>query len=169
MAYRNKTYVCFDGDEDMKYYRTLQMWSENDSIDFDFYDAHDLNTSSDDSKEESIKKQLKERLKNTSGFIVLIGEKTKNLYKFVRWEMEQALSLDIPIIAVNINGKRQRDLERCPPIIKEQLAVHVSFNSAIIKYALDNWPSDHKKYKKEDKIQPYHYVDKVYKKLGLDE
>jgi len=32
MAYRNKTYIAFDGDSDMSYYRTLQMWKSNDNI-----------------------------------------------------------------------------------------------------------------------------------------
>ena len=38
MTYKNKTYIAFDGDTDIEYYRTLQMWKENKNIDFDFYD-----------------------------------------------------------------------------------------------------------------------------------
>ena len=29
LAYRNKTYVCFDGDTDMSYYRLMQAWHQN--------------------------------------------------------------------------------------------------------------------------------------------
>lgn len=58
MAYRNKTYIAFDGDTDMIYYRTLQMWKSNANINFEFYDAHDLNTARDTSLTESIKNQL---------------------------------------------------------------------------------------------------------------
>ena len=76
---------------------------------------------------------------NTKVFIVLIGQSTQYLYKFVRWEMEQALRLDIPIIAVNLNGKRQKDDNRCPPIIRDELAIHISFNARIVQYALANW------------------------------
>ena len=36
MAYRNKTYVAFDGDTDIKYYRTMQMWKQNDNTDFNW-------------------------------------------------------------------------------------------------------------------------------------
>ena len=46
------------------------------------------------------------RLKNTKIFVLLVGEKTKYLYKYVKWEIEQALSLNLPIIVVNLNGKR---------------------------------------------------------------
>ena len=104
MAYRNKTYVCFDGDSDIHYYRLMQAWHQSDHTQFNLYNAHDLNRARDSSLETSIKRQLRERLHNTNVFVVLIGEKTRYLYKFVRWEMEQALSLDLPIIGVNLNG-----------------------------------------------------------------
>lgn len=58
MPYRNKTFVSFDGDTDIHYYRLMQAWKQSDGIDFNFYDAHDLNTARDSSREESIKAQL---------------------------------------------------------------------------------------------------------------
>ena len=58
MAYRNKTYVAFDGDEDIHYYRLMQAWKQSDNTDFCFYDAHDLNNARDTSQEESIKNNL---------------------------------------------------------------------------------------------------------------
>lgn len=167
MAYRNKTYVCFDGDTDMHYYRLMCAWKQHEGINFNFYNAHDLNSARDSSQEESIKRQLRERLKNSAVLIVLVGENTKNLYKFVRWEMEQALSLDLPIIAVNLNNKRQRDLDRCPPIIRDELAIHVSFNAAIMQHALENWPTRHAEVRKQGKKDSYHYTEETYKKLGL--
>ncbi|NBS70289.1 molecular chaperone Tir, partial [bacterium] len=42
MPYRNKTYVCFDGDNDIRYYRLMQAWRDNERFDFNFYNAHDL-------------------------------------------------------------------------------------------------------------------------------
>ena len=44
MSYKNKTYVAFDGDNDMKYYRLMTAWIEHDHIEFDFLNAHDLNS-----------------------------------------------------------------------------------------------------------------------------
>jgi len=85
MAYRNKTYVCFDGHEDMHYYRLMQAWTQNDGIKFNFFNAHDLNSARDTSLPESIKSQLRERLNNSKVLVVLVGEKTKNLHRFVRW------------------------------------------------------------------------------------
>lgn len=166
MAYRNKTYICFDGDTDMKHYRLMTAWAENENFTFDFHNAHDLNTARDSSQEESIKKQLRERFANSKLFIVLIGEKTKLLTKFVKWEMEVALKLDLPIIGVNLNGSRSRD-ERCPPAIRDELAIYVPFGAKIVEHAMTNWPNSHAKYRKEGKTGPYHYTEKTYKDLGL--
>ena len=83
MSYRNKTYVAFDGDTDMWAYRLMTAWKSNTNMDFNFYNAHDLNTARDSSTEESIKSQLRERMANAKQMILLVGENTKNLRKFV--------------------------------------------------------------------------------------
>lgn len=167
MGYRNKTYICFDADNDIHYYRLMQAWKQNDNTDFNFFDAHDLNNLLPTSSEDTIKRKLRERLNNAKMFIVLIGEQTRYLYRFVRWEMEIALKLNIPIIAVNLNGKRRLDSARCPPIIREELAIHISFNAAIVQYALENWGKSHKEHQNEDESGPYYYKENVYKELGL--
>jgi hypothetical protein len=42
MAYRNKTYVIFDADNDMWAYGYMKGWKSNENLDFNFHDAHDL-------------------------------------------------------------------------------------------------------------------------------
>lgn len=167
MAYRNKTYVCFDGDNDMHYYRLMLAWKQNDNTPFNFYNAHDLNRAYDTSQETSIKRQLRERLRNSKVLVVLIGERTRYLYKFVRWEMEQALDLRMPIIGVNLNGLRQQDPGRCPPIIRDELAVYVSFNARIVQYALEDWPQSHALLSLQGRTGPFYYTQAVYRQLGL--
>lgn len=167
MPYRNKTYVCFDGDTDIHYYYLMKAWKQNDGMSFNFFDAHDLNTARDTSLTESIRRQLRERLKNSKVLVVLIGEKTRYLYRFVRWEMEQALDLDLPIVGVNLNGFRQQDPSRCPPVIRGELAVHVSFNAAILQYALENWPATHFSFMQQNRSGPHYYPPEIYNGLGL--
>lgn len=167
MPYRNKTFVSFDGDTDMAYYRLMQAWKQNDGIDFNFYNAHDLNAARDSSQEASIKAQLAERMRNSKVFILLVGERTRYLTKFVRWEIDQAISRALPIIVVNLNGKRSMDDERCPTLAKETLAVHISFNAAIMQHALDNWPNSHETYKRAGESGPYYYKEEIYKRQGL--
>lgn len=166
MAYRNKTYICFDGDTDMKYYRLMQAWSANQRFSFDFYNAHDLNSARDTSEVESIKRQLRVRFANSKLLVVLIGENTARLTRFVKWEMEVALRLDLPIIGVNLNGSRKRDA-LCPPTIRDELAVYVPFGMKIVEHAMANWPASHAKYKSEGKTDYYHYTDATYMSLGL--
>lgn len=168
MSYRNKTYVAFDGDNDIHYYRLMLAWKQKDGMAFSFYNAHDLNSSYDSSMEQSIKNQLRERILNSKIFVLLVGERTRYLTKFVLWEIEQALSLKLPIICVNLNGLREMDNDRCPPTLKDKLAVHISFNAAIMQNALENWPNSHDAYKNSsDKISPYFYKKEVYDRLGL--
>jgi hypothetical protein len=168
MAYRNKTYICFDGDTDMSYYRLMTAWHANPKFSFEFQNAHDLNTARDSSQEESVKRQLRERFANSRDFIVLIGEKTKLLRKFVAWEMEVAVKLGLPIIGVNLNGSRERD-DRCPAAIQDQLAIYVPFGAKIVEHALENWPASHAKYKAEGKTGAYHYKESVYANLDSNQ
>ena len=167
MAYTNKTYVAFDADSDIRYYRLMQAWKQNDNTNFNFYDAHDLTNIMPWSTEESIKASLRERLKSTKIFVLLVGERTKYHHKFVRWEIEQAINRNLPIIVVNLNGKRFKDDDLCPAILDNQLAVHVSFNQKILERALTEWEVLHNGYKKEGKTGSYKYSPEVYKKLGL--
>lgn len=166
MAYRNKTYIAFDGDNDMRYYRLMTAWSAHDGFDFDIYNAHDLNTARDSSQEASIKRQLRERFANSKLFMILIGENTRYLHKFVKWEIETAIGLNLPLIGININGSRDRD-DRCPSALKEALAVYVPFNEKIITYAMKNWPADDASRRKMGESGPFIYNDSVYKSLGL--
>jgi hypothetical protein len=137
VAYRNKTYICFDGDNDIHYYRLMTAWHANERFSFEFQNAHDLNSARDSSQEESIKRQLRERFANSKELVVLIGDKTRYLTKFVKWEMEVALRLGLPIVGVNLNGSRERDA-LCPPTIRDELSVYVPFGPKIVEYALAN-------------------------------
>jgi len=167
MGYRNKTYIAFDADNDIHYYRLMQAWKQSDNITFNFYNAHDLNNLMIESSEETIKRKLRERLNNTKVFVLLVGEQTRFLYKFVRWEIEQALKLNLPIICVNLNGKRSIDFDSCPPILRNELALHISYNAKIIEKALTDWEIIHYEYKNQNKTGDFYYNDGVYKNLGL--
>ena len=107
-----KVYVCFDSDNDFPYFRMMQTWNLNDNIDFIF--GQDLRNPRVESSEKEIKDKFKKEIQSAEAFVVLIGESTRYLRKFVYWEMEQALELEKPIIGVNLNGLRSIDVERCP-------------------------------------------------------
>ncbi len=131
-----------------------------------FYDAHDVRPLTDRASEETVRKALRERLANAKQTIVLVGENTKNLYRFVRWEIEISQKRDLPIIVVNLNGSRKLDANRCPAILRDWLAAHVEFKAKIIQHALDNFPDEYTRLRVSTS-GPRYYADEVYRKLGL--
>jgi hypothetical protein len=151
MAYRNKVYVCFDADEDIRYYRIMQAWKEHEHIGFTFHNAHDL-FQIRVFNEANIKRNLRERMKNTKLLIVLVGQKTRYLYKYVRWEIELALEYDIPIIAVNLNKRNRMDKDFCPPLLRDKPVVHVPFKKDCILYAMKYWGDHYKTAKTKGQI-----------------
>lgn len=166
MAYRNKVYVAFDGDRDIRYYNLFNAWNNNENFDFKFYNAHDLASSRDSSKEESIKHSLRERFYNSKLFILLIGDHTKLLTKFVKWEIETAIRLELPIICVNLNNSKTRD-ELKPHSLDGYPCIFIPYQEKIISYAMKNWPEEFKKHKFNGENADFHYKDNVYKSLGI--
>jgi hypothetical protein len=167
VSYRNKTYVIFDGDNDMWAYAFMKGWKSNENMDFNFYDAHDIRPLTDRASEDTVKRALRERFSNAKQVVVLVGENTRNLYRFVRWEIEIAEQLNLPIIVVNLNDKREMDSARCPPILRQWTAVHVAFKAKIIQLALDRYPEEYSSINASEQGQPRCYSDSVYTQLGL--
>lgn len=134
-------YTIFDGDKDKWAYAHMKGWAALPNVPFTFENAHDLDSMTARAQgEEYVKRNLRARMQQSTVVIVLVGDSTKNLYKFVRWELDLALELDLPIIAVNLNGSRVQD-DLCPPIIRDKCVVHVPFKLKPIKHALDHWPA----------------------------
>ena len=174
MAYRNKTFVSF-ASEDIHFYRLMCAWKENEKIDFDFHNAHDLNVARDSSQAETINRRLRERLVNTKQVIMLIGDVTRrkaaNPNTFVYYEARTILKLGLPIVFANVNRSRVAETGRIPEVLLEQYTMSTSFGPTILRYALDNFPEDFfaNLVRPEDKRKkgPYQYNQSVYDKLGL--
>lgn len=172
MAYRNKTYVAF-ASEDIHCYRLMEAWRDNENIDFNFFDAHDINTALDTSQPETIRRRLRERLANTKQAVVLISETTKpkaaRSSSFLYYEIEVIYKLGLPVVFANLNGERKVQTNRLPAKLLEPYTISVSFQPAIIKYALDDYvPEFNDNLKAIDpKSGPYHYKKRVYTDLGL--
>lgn len=166
MSYRDTTYIIFDGDKDRWAYARMRGWKALENIDFDFRDAHDLKRIRDTSLPDTVRRTLRQRFSTARQAIVLIGDETKHHHRFVRWEMEVALGLDLPIIAVNLNNMGEMDEDLCPPILRREFVVHIPFKLKIIKYALDDFPSFYHR-RDPDEKGPLVYPDSLYRQLGL--
>jgi hypothetical protein len=143
----------------------MTAWKENDKFEFDFHNAHEINNLRDGSSEITIKNKLRERLKNSKVLIVLVGANTKNLFKYVRWEIEWAVEYNIPIIVVNLDNKKKINTALCPPILRNMLAIHIPFGHKVIDHALNNWPNSYMLHQKADDTGPHHYNQSLYDRL----
>lgn len=169
MSYKNKTYIAF-ASEDIHLYRLMEAWRENEKIDFDFYDAHDLYISRDSSKPETIKRNLRERLKNAKQ-IVLIGSsdakrKGGDGRSFLAHEIDVIKEFNLPIVIANKDGDRNIDRNFIPdPLLQANYyTVSVSLQPKIIKYALDNYA---KLYNNSAKKGSHYYPSDIYEQIGL--
>ena len=156
--------------EDIHCYRLMEAWRENEHIDFDFYDAHDLYVSRDTSRPETIKRNLRERMKNAKQ-IVLLGSavgrrKGSDGRSFLAHEVDVAIEFDLPVVVANLDGDRTVDRLVIPqPFLDEDYyTVSVSFQPAIIKHALDKYAPV---FATSGKSGPHYYKPDVYKSLGL--
>lgn len=170
MSYSDTTYIIFDGDSDKWAYGRMKGWKALENIDFHFEDAHDEYSLTNAAENEAyIKGKLRKRFSTAKQVIVLIGEKTKNLYKYVRWEIEIAQELKLPIIAVNLNGSRIQQDSTCPPILRNTYVVFVPFKMKIIKYALDYFPSFFSKRQSDTTNGGLTYPNSVYETLDIND
>ncbi|MEB0009845.1 molecular chaperone Tir [Pseudomonas sp. RTB3] len=169
MSYRNKTYVAF-ASEDIHLYRLMEAWRENNKIDFDFFDAHDLFKSRDTSQRETIKRNLRERMKNAKQ-VVLIGSpdakrKGGDDYSFLAHEIELIIEFDLPVVVANKGGSRliEKKFIPTPFLDADYYTISVSLQPAIIQFALDKYVEV---FKNKTNKGPHYYMDKVYKNLGV--
>lgn len=169
MSYRNKTYVAF-ASEDIHYYRLMEAWRDNEHIDFDFFDAHDLYRARDTSQPETIKRNLRERMKNAKQ-IVFLGSATgrkkgSDGNSFLAHEVKVAIEFELPIVVASLDGKRTVDRGVIPqPLLdSDYYTVSVSFQAAIIKFALDNYAPN---FSGSSQSGPHYYKSDIYQRLGL--
>jgi hypothetical protein len=159
-------YVVFDGDNDKWAYAYMKGWKENKNIDFSYQDAHDLdNMTSRAQDEQYVKSNMRERMKKSTAVIVLVGEKTKYLYKYVKWELELALALELglPIIAANLNQTNGQDNDLCPAILRGKAnVVHIPYKLAAIKRGMSDFPRFFHGLSKEQKVATAHYYWKDF-------
>lgn len=171
MAYRNKTYVAF-ASEDIKSYYLMLAWKSNQNIDFDFFDAHDMNIALDTSKPETIKARLRERLRNTKQAIVLASGKAKQKAadkdSFLAYEISVLLELKVPIVISNLDGNRGLVSAATPTALltKQQTLMFTSFQPKIIRYALDDFVDKFNRGEYQEP-QTLRYKDSKYTELGL--
>lgn len=168
---RSSTYVVFDGDNDGWAYQYIVGWGKNKNLDFVFKNSHDIDTMTSQAQDEAyVKRNLKARMAGSTEVMLLIGEKTKHLYRYVRWELDLALEHGLPIIAVNLNKMRTVDDDRLPPILRGECVLHIAYRYRAIKHALNIWPAMFRGLNATERAKGARiFTATTYSDLGLDE
>lgn len=172
MGYRNGVYAAFDGqgtanptESDIRYFRLVKMWAEEKEANFKYIDSHDKTRAvRDSSKQETLKRVLKERLSKSKVMLLILSHETNYSRGFLNYEIEQALDVyRLPLIIVypgisdnSINNQWSILKKRWPKALKERLdstsrddlsCLHIHFTKELIKRALGHMTIHDKKYK----------------------
>lgn len=149
MTYRTRTYIAADFDHDKDAVDQLYKWNDSKYWSLSFSDAHDLQTSSDNSLYCSIKASLKYRMDGSKTFALIVGEHTNKITKggcqncgsynsytyacarghsvdyrsYIRYECEKAMEAGIKIIVLYKSTKV--DKSKCPEVIRN-IGTHIA-------------------------------------------
>ncbi|MBL6936099.1 MAG: hypothetical protein ISR48_11875 [Alphaproteobacteria bacterium] len=163
MADKTGTYVSFfvegiadSSQSDMEYYSQLLEWYQNQRQEFHLIGGHDKVAAGFDSAlRDKLNVRMIENLNQSKNLLLLLGERTKLDTDWVPVEIAYAVdTCQIPIIAAytQIEGRitNPEDLEQWwPPAFKQRFddntvkAIHVPFQEAPVKYALDLYSNLH--------------------------
>ena len=108
MSYRNGTYIAFHAQgstdptaSDIRYYRMMKAWHENENIDFKFINSHEKAAAvRDSSTRATLARSLRLRLDNSKNLVLIVGPTTWKDTDWVPYEIQYAIdTCGIPIIA----------------------------------------------------------------------
>lgn len=155
MAYRNGTYVAFDGKattdptkSDIRYYGILQTWNKSKSFDFEFSDSHKKTHSVQDSSSiDTLKRILLERMKDSKNMLIILSEDTSWDRGLLNYEIEKAVDYyKIPLIIAYTGFNsivKPRELEsRWPKALAKRISnntakcIHIPFKQSPITSAV---------------------------------
>lgn len=107
MAYRNGTYIAFDGNDttdptksDMKYYGLLQAWNKSKDYTLTFSDSHKKTYQvKDSSTVKTLQNRLLERMRSSKNMLIIISKDTSWDRGMLNYEIEKAVDYyEIPLI-----------------------------------------------------------------------
>lgn len=155
MAYRNGTYVAFDGlgqtdptKSDFRYYATIQAWASNQH--FEYVNSHDKTYAvKDSSLKETLKTRIRERLAASKNVVVILSSDTRKSGSMLSYEIEKAVDLyKLPLICVYTGYNKIMDpsalRSRWPNELETRIddgtarALHIPFKKGALLDALEH-------------------------------
>lgn len=183
MAYRNGTYVAFDGNGttdptkgDMKYYGLLQSWNASNKFELMFSDSHKKTYQvKDTSLKSTLQSRLLERMRNSKNMLLIISDDTNWDRGMLNFEIEKAVDYyEIPIIVaytgysaiINPGSLAHKWPKALNERIMDQTAkcIHIPFKQKSISAAVSQFSIHNKN---DELTQSLHYyTEETYKSWG---
>lgn len=166
---RTFTYLAGDWDSDGDAVDKLKQWNESSHWGLSFKDVHDLTSSNDTSLNCTIKESLRERMRISKTFVLIVGNHTRSLtsgscgrccyheYRYtlgryvckkgytydsrgyVDFECDLAVKSGINIIV--LYKGTSVDKTKCPDALKD-IGIHVAMKTFKRNYLTGGWHSD---------------------------
>ena len=139
MAYRNGTYIAFDGLgqtdptlSDFKYYSLMQAWNSQGHVEFKYVDSHDKTYAvRDTSLITTLQDRIRERLANSKNVIVILSSNTRSSGSILTYEIEQAVDkYKLPLIVTYVDYKVISDPVHLFPYWPNALKIRIDNNTA---------------------------------------
>ncbi|WP_094228428.1 TIR domain-containing protein [Methanolobus psychrotolerans] len=114
MAYRNGTYIAFDGlgqvnptYSDFRYYGLIEAWAKNKNIHFKYINSHDKTCAvRDSSLRSTLEARIRERLSKSKNMVVILSSDTRKTGSMLSYEIEKAVDYyKIPLIIAYVDYK----------------------------------------------------------------
>lgn len=164
-------YVAMDASKDIKYYEEFKLMLRNNGVKHNIFDGIDYYKEFDKTPDDVLKFKIQKNLERADVIVVLLSKTLKSMRKFSKWQIEHAVNIGKPIIAVNPNRIRSVDYDVCPTILKSHLSLHIPYDAVVFELAVMNWPKSHEEHMKNEKEQRkiYKYAESVYQQIFSEE
>ena len=164
-------YVAIDASNDIKYYKEFKLMLRDNGITNNIYYGIDYFKEFDKTPDDMLKFKIQKNLERADVIVVLLTKTLKSMRKFSKWQIEHAINIGKPIIAVNPNRIRSADYDVCPTILKSHLSLHIPYDARAFELAINNWPSSHTEHMKNEKDlrKIYKYSESVYQQIFSEE
>jgi len=128
---KKKVFVSYYCSDDTKYKRVLNMWNKNPRIRFKMDDMS-LGKSIRSTNEKYIRRRIRERISQSDCLLVIVSSSTHKR-PWVSWEIEEAKSQNLPIIAVKEDRKHKSPMQ----LYNSQVKWIYRFNEQEITQAIE--------------------------------
>lgn len=165
----DKIFVIFDFEKDLKLYNEMETWKNSEGESFNLVNSYETYKLLDKEQDEKIKELINLKIEGSSLATIILGQGIKSMRKLVKWQIEAAITLNIPLVVMNLNRIQSVDYDRVPSALKNVLALHTIFDPTMLEVSLHDWVIKFRDFKNNDKKGPYKYSLKTYELLKKDD